>query len=111
MVDHMEDEKNQEQMRADFEKKMGDGPLKIEMEGLEEMVDKFGDMVENVGETMGDVADGMGDMMENMGRDEEEMGRDMEEEKMWRDEGNEEAPASDPVDLSNEESAATTDTK
>jgi hypothetical protein len=31
MMDHLEDEKNQQQMKADFQEKMGDGPFNIEM--------------------------------------------------------------------------------
>ena len=46
-MDHMEDEKNVQQIKDDFDKKIG-GKWSIEIKDLEEAIDKFGKMVDGM---------------------------------------------------------------
>ena len=47
MIEHLEDEKNQEKMKDDFEKKIGDDLLNVGIEGLGNMAEEFVNIFED----------------------------------------------------------------
>ena len=66
IMDHMEDEKNQKEMKEEFDKKMGDGPLSVEVKALEDMVEKASDMVDNMKDVAKDVGRDVMEMVQQM---------------------------------------------